>query len=548
MLIRPSAILSIALLAGASLPADAARAPESTAHWREDIEALRRELPKVHKNAFHTTSREQLDAAAEALSARVPDLADHEIVVGIAEIVASVGDGHTFINPSAPAAGFHMLPLRLYDFSDGLFVTAASESYANLVGGKVVRIGSQTASEAMTRVLRVTPRDNAMTGRAMAPAYLAIPEVLHALGVTDSVERVKLSIEKDGTVREVHVEPVQFREIPSLEMIRADGGSALPLYLRGRPVWPMAPLEKNFWFEVLPESETIYVKFEAVQWQDDISPARFFRDVFAAADANPDFKLVIDVRNNGGGNNTLALPVIHEIIKRDHVNQRGKLFTIIGRETFSAAQNFVNMMEKHTNVMFAGEPTGARPNHYGDPRPIRLPNSGLEIRASSLWWQDVHPADDRESTLPHLFVELSSSDLMSGRDPVLDAVIAFDDDSLLRTKMLTGISAGGAEGAIAAYRAYKSDPVNQYQSLSQELNALGYSLLEEEKLDDAITVFRLNTSEHPDSANLWDSLGEGYSRKGDIGAAVAAFEKAVELAPQVPYFRRRLEEARNPSP
>ena len=44
----------------------------------------------------------------------------------------------------------------------------------------------------------------------------------------------------------------------------------------------------------------------------------------------------------------------------------GHLFVIIGRRTFSAAQNTVNMIEKNTNATFVGEPTGSRPNFVGE--------------------------------------------------------------------------------------------------------------------------------------------------------------------------------------
>ena len=63
-----------------------------------------------------------------------------------------------------------------------------------------------------------------------------------------------------------------------------------------------------------------------------------------------------------------------------------KLFTIIGRSTWSATQFLVNEMEKYTNTLFVGEPTGGKVNSYGDSRKIILPNSGITVRVSTLWW------------------------------------------------------------------------------------------------------------------------------------------------------------------
>lgn len=64
-----------------------------------------------------------------------------------------------------------------------------------------------------------------------------------------------------------------------------------------------------------------------------------------------------------------------------------------------------------------------------------------------------------------------------------------------------------------------------------ELNQYGYQLLGEEKYDEAIKIFTLNTERHPESANTWDSLGEAYATKGDKDNAVKNFKKALSMNP-----------------
>jgi hypothetical protein len=59
------------------------------------LEYLAKELPRRHKTPFHTVSREQFEKSVADLSARIPKLQPHEIVVGLMQIVASVEDGHT---------------------------------------------------------------------------------------------------------------------------------------------------------------------------------------------------------------------------------------------------------------------------------------------------------------------------------------------------------------------------------------------------------------------------------------------------------------------
>src|ERR1700722_5514103 len=64
-----------------------------------------------------------------------------------------------------------------------------------------------------------------------------------------------------------------------------------------------------------------------------------------------------------------------------------------------------------------------------------------------------------------------------------------------------------------------------------ELNAYGYQLLTAGLQDKAIEIFILNTQKNPKSANVWDSLGEGYALKGDKKNAIINFKKSLSLNP-----------------
>lgn len=56
------------------------------------------------------------------------------------------------------------------------------------------------------------------------------------------------------------------------------------------------------------------------------------------------------------------------------------------------------------------------------------------------------------------------------------------------------------------------------------------------QFSDAITAFRLNTFAHSDSANLFDSLGDGYAAAGDKVNAIASYRRALELVNNDPAF------------
>lgn len=75
-------------------------------------------------------------------------------------------------------------------------------------------------------------------------------------------------------------------------------------------------------------------------------------------------------------------------------------------------------------------------------------------------------------------------------------------------------------------------PVSTRDRRESEFNAMGYRLMGNGKIREAIEVFKLNVELHPDSANAYDSLGEAYMNSGDKKNAVKNYKKSLELNPE----------------
>lgn len=61
------------------------------------------------------------------------------------------------------------------------------------------------------------------------------------------------------------------------------------------------------------------------------------------------------------------------------------------------------------------------------------------------------------------------------------------------------------------------------------LNRTGYNLLGDKKFEHAIEIFKLNVELHPESANVYDSLGDALIRNGDTLEAVSNYRKSLEF-------------------
>lgn len=61
---------------------------------------------------------------------------------------------------------------------------------------------------------------------------------------------------------------------------------------------------------------------------------------------------------------------------------------------------------------------------------------------------------------------------------------------------------------------------------------MGYHLLAQKRIDEAIKVFELNVQEYPKAWNPYDSLAEAYMNAGKKELAIKNYEKSLELNPE----------------
>lgn len=96
----------------------------------------------------------------------------------------------------------------------------------------------------------------------------------------------------------------------------------------------------------------------------------------------------------------------------------------------------------------------------------------------------------------------------------------------------TGAVTGGLKGVEAHYRKL-SERLN-YTVLVPEalMNQVGYQLLGQGNMDEAVSAFKLNVERYPGSANVYDSLGEAYERSGRFELALTNYEKAHTVGQQ----------------
>jgi tetratricopeptide (TPR) repeat protein len=525
--LRRRLFLTLALLLISLAPALAQTVTPrlSPAQWQADVDFLSEAMPRQHPNLFRRMKREDFDAVVKQFHDRIPALNEDEIIVGFLKIVGMVKDGHTAIFPrSYFRTGIY--PVRFYLYQDGLFVRQAAPEYADAVGGRVIKIGNVSGDEALKLAGQLVAADNQMGVNQNAPIFLTIPELLAGLRINEDKQNLTLTLDVNGQRKVFQVKPsltvAELFDPPMNWIDAATAGDHQPLYRKD---------PKNvYWFKYLDDLKMIYVQQNAVQNKPDESVGVFYRRVFDFVAHNPVDKFVLDLRNNDGGNNGLNRQVIIDIIK-SKIDERGKLFVITGRRTFSAAQNFVNELEKYTKAIFVGEPTAGHPNHYGDARSMILPNSKLELYVSTLYWQDVDPRDARQWTAPEIAADLTSQDYRAGRDPAFQAILDYTPGASLGEMIEAAAARKDIADFVGKYKAYKRDSKHKFVDTEAVMNRFGYTLLQAKRVAEAIEIFQLNVEAYPNSPNGYDSLGDALTAAGRKEEAIKSYEKALSLDP-----------------
>jgi hypothetical protein len=420
------------------------------ARWREDLDsAVSGFLPR--DRSFSADARERFTERVHAIRDSVDALTDPQIVVRLAEATALSGNAHTRLYLLRNRTALRRYPVRVWWFGRELRVVRAKPGYERLLGARVTRIGGVPVRVLAQRV-RPLYAANASWARYMSAYTMTSPDVLIGLGVADGDGRVTIETHDEvggGPRARVTLAPLPLartdepteawwdlsplhpgRDGPWTSALAADS-ARLPRYLR-------APT-RNYWYEWQPATRTMYVQYNRSQ-NEPGSPfgetaaafgERLLRDV-ARRDPR---RLVVDLRFNTGGNLQLADSMFRAIAALPMSQERGRLFVITGRATFSAGVTHVAMLRQLTKAVLVGERPGEGLDFWAEGGNYVLPNSRLSMHYANGFhsYSTVeHPefapyafdlsvsADDR-LTMDRV-VEPTWAQYRARRDPAMEAV------------------------------------------------------------------------------------------------------------------------------
>jgi hypothetical protein len=372
------------------------------ARWIEDVRFLARELPARHKNAFAYVPHATFEGELARLEAAIPRLSDAQVQLGIARVAALLHDGHT----RAPLPAYDTrLPVSILWLDAGPFIVNTDDEHQQWIGALITAVNDHPIAEVADSLRLYLSFENELGFRTNPGVFLR-PEALRDIGLGESPSSTQLTLSLRGQTSRVTIDAVR------TSLYSPPARTDLPLY-RQRP-------RDRYWWTYLTEDKTIYVKYN--QCQDAESFAKLTDSVARAIDEQKPLRVVVDLRDNSGGNSHVIDPLIQALQARSAVNRPDALYAIIGRATFSSGLFAAHDFRTKTRATLIGEPSGERANHYGEVRTFTLPNSGLEISYSTNFHRLV--AGNGESFAPDVFVPPTAEAYVAGRDPAMEWILS----------------------------------------------------------------------------------------------------------------------------
>lgn len=373
----------------------------SKADYLADLYYLKDTLPKRHINLFAKISKVDFEQTIAAMAARLTNPDMETFTVELFKLPVAIGDEHTHIEPVFTRAA----PIRFDKFSEGIFVTAADSANADILLYRLDGINGYPIAEVIRCFKTIIQSGNPSFFDARFLHLVNNPVLLKGLQLTSSTDETafELTAPNGKTIR---------RFVKSVA--GADAGK-LPLVIAKNKLLSQQG-KGNYWDSYDAQTGTLYFNFNNCQ-DDDAHPFAAFNDaLFALIGQKRPKRLVIDLRDNSGGNSGVLTPFI-DSIKNNYLNSKGRLFVLIGKQTFSSALMNAVDFKRNTNATLLGEATSGTVNHYGEVRGFRLPHTKIVIGYSTRYWENWKGHDG--PLMPDVNINYSVKNYAKGVDEAL---------------------------------------------------------------------------------------------------------------------------------
>ncbi len=368
-----------------------------------DLDVYAKTIAQNHVSPFTCISKADFFAGIEKLKegAATTDI-DHLLIAWL-QLNARIHDEHTNILYENMVRD--RFPFNCYWFEEGIVITKTNADNLKHLFSKVVAINNMPINEVVERIRTIVPDTNFASLKDNISRYLFDPYVLHGLGITNSRSYIVFTLLnlKNDTVK-ITPAPADVRDIHFLT------GFDKNTFLR-------SSIQQRYGYRFTDTGNCLYFKYASCM-NDKRYPFKALRQRMEEdIDDRKPKKIIIDLRDNGGGRPSLLGPFITYLNSLPQ-NKKGSIYVLVGRKTFSAAILNTVQLKNETYATIIGEPTSGSVTHFGSVKFMKLPETHITIMYST---QYVATSETYDGSLrPDVLIPERFADYSSGFDAAVN--------------------------------------------------------------------------------------------------------------------------------
>lgn len=372
--------------------------------WLEDISVYLEQLEQNHMNLFHTVPKAQLSAMVDNLQSHLPELSDNEILVKLMELTRKIGDGHTSFPLWGPK--LNKFPIKLTAIDQKLFVSAVTNEYESLFRSELLAINGKPINDVVSALSMIVPfSENSYSTSVRVAQYLPIAEVLNGAGFIGSQLEAAFTFKVNGQSFVKKLRARKTHQFQKSELLAEDNFKE-----------KVALVNPGLWFSSSEDRRSIYVSFK--RYTDLQSMDEFASRLLAFINKNTSKSLIIDLRDNYGGDFFVGLKLAQYLVRADSLNWQSGIFVLINNVTFSAAMSNAAQFKRILNAQLVGEPTGAMPRGYQDMGEFSLPHSKRVVTYSKRFYDFM--GNNKDAIYPDRVIKRTVEDFLTDSDRQLE--------------------------------------------------------------------------------------------------------------------------------
>jgi hypothetical protein len=239
--------------------------------------------------------------------------------------------------------------------------------------------------------------------------------LLHSLGLAASTASAVLTVRtRAGTQETVRLAAAHsgFVIWPDYFIDQVTGLAHVPLPLYQQDA------TRPYWLRVLPARHAVYLKYN--QCLPDSGFQRLAAQALALLTAHRDYRLIVDLRDNGGGDNGPFQSLISGLQAHPRLRTPGRVIGLVGQFTASSATVDANSL-KQAGAVLMGQPPADPLDNWGNDQTFRLPRSGLVVQYTTA----AVNGTGVPWGIPDVVIKPTLAQLLAGDDPVLAAALSY---------------------------------------------------------------------------------------------------------------------------